>query len=92
MNLLNDRFLVMNHPLQTKKQKVPPKKFYRRTLSDAESDVSESEIFDVDEKGACMSVNVTNPSKSVLLAQLMSHQKDMMEKMMERMCAQIDKL
>ena len=73
--------------------KTPGVKCSRHGLSDFESDFSEPEAVEgKDEKGACMSVNVTNPSKSVLLAQLMSHQKDMMEKMMERMCAQIDKL
>ena len=61
-------------------EKGPPEKFYRRTLSDVESDesVSESEIFDVDEKGACKQVNVTNPSKAVLFARLMDQQAKLM--------------
>ena len=52
--------------------KTPGVKCSRHGLSDFESDFSEPEAVEgKDEKGACMSVNVTNPSKAVLFAKLM---------------------
>ena len=73
-------------PPSDSETRCPPDKFSRHSLSDVESDFSESEA-DRKYVGACQSINVTNPSaiKTELLSSMMEAHKHIMEKMLSQL-------